>query len=220
MDFLIGHKESRQNTERCAVGWSRSVFSKHKVYSEQRYLCQGNHGPPHPGTADPRRDGATPPRDGLRAQPCGTALPYPVLEGHRAELPEAAVSFVDRAQRLQFHLRGGHRTRSTTAVPPGRLPCPAPQALPAFSPPRAPPGPVPLSRAGSCPPLTSPPGLHWPPYRAADTTRAPARGCAAPPLPRMRRRPERVPPLLAFPSRLPHLFLLSLTGSGAGAGSP
>lgn len=146
MDFLIGHNESRQNTERCAVGWSRSVFSKHKVYSEQRYLCQGNRGPPHPGTADPRRDGATPPHrrsrnSGLRAQPCGTALPYPVLEGHRAELPEAAVSFVDRAQRLQFHLRGGAQNAINDGGPSRSPPLPrtsgSSRLLPATRPSRA-----------------------------------------------------------------------------------
>lgn len=57
------------------------------------------------------------------------APPYPVLEGHGAELPEAAVAFVDGAQRLQLHLRGGQSTALPTSTPPSPflllLPTPA-----------------------------------------------------------------------------------------------
>lgn len=127
-----------------------------------------------------------------------TALPYPVLEGHRAELPEAAVSFVDRAQRLQFHLREGHGARSKTAVPPPRSRTSGfSRLLPAARPSRAG-SPQPGGRRPG-PPLLSPPGPHWPPWRAAGTTRAPAWGRAAPSPPRMRRRPERAPAAIGAP---------------------
>lgn len=40
-------------------------------------------------------------------------LPYPVLEGNRAKLPEARISLVDRAQRFELHLQQGAEKKVT-----------------------------------------------------------------------------------------------------------